>query len=106
MMILYDFEVVDYPYERELNELTEKILSDLRVFVMQRFKPLADEMALEEQQNKAFAVIYLLDEELYGQIQFIDYSDELAEKLKASLTDDDVRYIHLKILEELPGFRN
>jgi hypothetical protein len=106
MMILYDFEVKDYPFERQLNELTEKILSDLRVFVMQRLKPLANEMALEERENKAFVIIYLLDEELYGQIQFIDYSDVLAEKLKASLTDDDVRYIHLKILEELPEFSN
>jgi hypothetical protein len=106
MMILYDFEVANFPDGPQFNEITEKIRSDLRVFVMQRFKPLADEMSAEETLYGAFTVIYLEDEELFGQIQFIDYSDDLVKKLQASLTDDDVRFIHLKILEELPGFGN
>jgi len=106
MMILYDFEINDYPKERQYNDIIEKILSELRVFVMQRLRPLSDDMAVEEQAFGAFSVIYLEDRELFGQIEFIDYSENLTEKLKNCLTDEDVRYIHLKILEGLSEFGN
>ena len=51
MMVLYDFEVSDCPYERQLNALAQGVLSELRVFILQRLKPLAKEMALEEVQS-------------------------------------------------------
>ena len=98
--------MLDHPNVRQLNETTEKMLSDIRVFVLERFKPLAAAMDAEERLYGAITVIFLLNKDLYGEIHYIDYSEGLTEKLQAALTEDDVRYLHLKILEGIPGFGN
>lgn len=105
-MILYDFEIEDFPHSRELNDTTERLLSELRIFLIQRFKVLAEDMAKEEEERGAFIVIYLLDRENLGSIGYHNYSEDLLKKLKSSITDEDVRYINLKLFENIGLFKN
>lgn len=105
MEILFDFELDGFNHDITHTLLSKSLESELRNFIKGRLSVFSEAMEIQENELGAFVLVTTLSEPKfhYG---FIDYTDDLKDKMTASFTLDDWNYISNKLMEIASSFRN
>ena len=101
MKLYFDLEVEYFTYLDNMPPKAKKILEELRYFIIQRLKPLEEEILLEEISNKAIIEFCILKPPYH--FNFSHFSNNLKIKMNDCISQEDMDYITLKIANGMGG---
>jgi hypothetical protein len=105
MNIKFDFELNSENDNKKLSPILIGLLEEIRGYISQRLAVLDDTMKKQEAYFGSYTLINIVTSPILH-IAFVNYSPSLLKKLEPIITEDDYKYLNLRLSNIADSFLN